>query len=207
MMGRLEPMERVALVLMALGISAQSTMGIVLAADLVAKGGISADDGLNRAVTRDIDGILSRRGHHFSDILATLEGVFEALIRRGVSLPVNLLMFKKAQFTLKGVLSAIDPAFERDQYLIWAAAATFVRDFAQLRYQKMVMAAAWELHRHSLRRLFKLQKQLLVLFRETSLRLLNMPFQVLDGALVQAQLAYVPLPTDTHRAASLRIRR
>lgn len=199
MMGRLSPMDRFALVLMALGIAAQSTLVIVFAADLIAKGEISADQSLSAALTRDIDGLLARREHRFTDILATLEAVFENLTRQGISLPLNLMMYKKAQVTLKGVLAAIDPGFARDDYLIWAAATTFVRDFAHFRYQRMVMAAAWNLHQQSLGRVLRLQKQLLILFRETGLWLLSMPFALLEETRAGVQAAIVPIRAHSPR--------
>ena len=203
MMGQLQPMERLSLVLMALGAAAQSTAVIVLAADLIARGKLLADGKLYKTVTRSIERMLMARGHRFADIVAVLEKVFEILTRHGIALPVSLLMFKKAQVTLRGVLADIDPSFKCDEYLVWAAAATFVRDFSHLRYQRMVMSAVWDISRHSLGRMLRLQKQLLALFRETSYWLLKMPFEFLDAGLLPAPQAYAAIeahpPTATQR--------
>jgi ubiquinone biosynthesis protein len=67
-------------------------------------------------------------------------------------------LYEKALVTLKGVLADIDPTFNRDDYMVWAAITTFLDDVIRLRLLKLVMKDIWTLYRHSLFLFLDIQK-------------------------------------------------
>lgn len=84
--------------------------------------------------------------------------LFERFTYQGVVFSPVLLMYEKALVTLKGVLADVDPTFNRDDYMIWAAMTTFLDDVVRLRLLKLIIKDAWTLYRHSLSVMFDLQK-------------------------------------------------
>jgi len=68
------------------------------------------------------------------------------------------MMYEKAMVTLRGVLSDVDPTFNRDAYMAWAAVTSLLDDAVRFRLLKLFMKEAWSLYRHSLVLFFDMQK-------------------------------------------------
>ena len=91
-------------------------------------------------------------------LLSSIEFLFERFTYQGVVFSADLLMYEKALVTLKGVLAEVDPTFNRDDYMVWAAMTTFLDDVIRLRLLKLIIKDAWSLYRHSLSVMFDIQK-------------------------------------------------
>jgi predicted unusual protein kinase regulating ubiquinone biosynthesis (AarF/ABC1/UbiB family) len=91
-------------------------------------------------------------------VLSIIEFLFEKFTYQGVIFSADLLLYEKALVTLKGVLADIDPTFNRDDYMVWAAITTFLDDVIRLRLLKLVMKDIWALYRHSLFLFLDIQK-------------------------------------------------
>jgi hypothetical protein len=68
------------------------------------------------------------------------------------------MMYEKAMVTLRGVLSDVDPTFNRDAYMTWAAITSLMDDAIRFRLLKLFMKEAWSLYRHSLVVFLDMQK-------------------------------------------------
>ena len=77
-------------------------------------------------------------------------------------------MYEKALVTLKGVLADIDPTFNRDDYMAWAAITTFLDDVIRLRLLKLVMKEIWTLYRHSLSLFLNIQRIIFWFFKDVA---------------------------------------
>ena len=158
MTGQLSRLERFAIMLLTAGLVTHSRKAIYYAADMIAGGQISSDKQMSRDIKRMIKQVLAARNERFNGIFSTVEHLFEQCTYHGIVFTADILMFEKALVTLKGVVADIDPTFNRDEYLIWAALATLIGDFLQLRFHKLIVEEIWDLYRHSIARLIEIQK-------------------------------------------------
>jgi ubiquinone biosynthesis protein len=175
MLGRLGRMERLAMVLLTLGLIMDHGKVIFYAADVITQGSISVD----RTMTRRIEGVIEEAmtGLKKGDrgILSTIEFLFEKFTYEGVVFSADLMLYEKALVTLKGVLADIDPDFSRDDYLVRSAITTFMNDMIHLRLMKMVMKDIWSLYRHSFNLLVDVQKVITRFFMDIVLLRRNPP--------------------------------
>ena len=179
MLGRLGRLERLAMVLLTLGLITDHGKVIFYAADVITKGSISLD----KAMSGKIDGVIEeamsglRKGDR--GILSSIEFLFEKFTYQGVVFSADLMMYEKALVTLKGVLADIDPDFSRDDYLVRSAFTTFMNDMIHLRLVKMVMKDIWSIYRHSFNLLMDVQTVIYRFFRDIALmrgKLPKIPF-------------------------------
>ena len=94
------------------------------------------------------------------DTLDAIERLLEALTYEGVIFSADLMMFEKALITLKGVLTDVDPGFNRADYVLRSAVITFVKDMIRMRLLKVVLEEVWALYRYSLFLLLDIQRVL-----------------------------------------------
>jgi hypothetical protein len=127
-------------------------------ADIITKGQLSAHPVMRKAIKRIIAEGIRRQGLGARGILSSLEFLFERFTHEGVVFSANLMMYEKAMVTLRGVLSDVDPTFNRDAYMTWAAITSLVDDAVRFRLLKLFMKEAWSLYRHSLALFFDVQK-------------------------------------------------
>jgi len=158
MMGRLNRMERFAMVFLAFGLVTGSKLAVFYAADILTKGRISSDKTLSTNIMDIIEQLIDNRTDRFRGILSSIERLFEEFTYQGVTFRSDLLMYEKAMVTLKGVLADIDPTFERDDYIFWAAMRCFWDDLFKLRFHQLILVEIWKLYRSSLCRLLDVQK-------------------------------------------------
>ena len=158
MMGKLSRLQRFSLMLMVFGILAKTDIAVFYAADILARLQISSDSDLSYAVKRSIARAISNRNEPKKGVLSTIERLIEEMTYCGVIFPTDLLMFEKALVTLKGVQADIDPTFDRDDYIFWAALRTFWTDVFKLRLHRFILEEIWSLYRFSLSQFMDLQK-------------------------------------------------
>ena len=169
MLGRLGRLERLAMVLLTLGLITDHGKVIFYAADVITKGSIS----LNKAMSSRIESVIAtamsglKKGER--GILSTIEFLFEKFTYEGVVFSADLMLYEKALVTLRGVLADIDPDFRRDDYLVRSAFTTFLNDMIHLRLVKMVMKDIWSIYRHSYHLFMDVQKVIYHFFRDLAL--------------------------------------
>ncbi|MBF0525939.1 MAG: AarF/ABC1/UbiB kinase family protein, partial [Deltaproteobacteria bacterium] len=161
MIGKLNRVDRLAMVMLTLGLIMGNKKAVFYAADIIAKGQLSADPGIGGKIQKSINEVISSRGMKVSGAMSAIERLFEDFTYHGVIFSSDMMMYKKVLFTLQGVLTEIDPSFNRDDYLVWAAMLTFVEDLIKLRLLRLVLHEIWSLYRHSLALLFDVQKVVL----------------------------------------------
>jgi ubiquinone biosynthesis protein len=158
MLGRLQRLERFTMALLTLGLIMGNAKAVYYAADLITKGQISSSQAMSAKIKAIIDEAITRLKEPDTGVLSIIEFLFEKFTYQGVIFSTDLLMYEKALVTLKGVLADIDPTFNRDDYMAWAAITTFLDDVIRLRLLKLVMKDIWALYRHSLYLLLDIQK-------------------------------------------------
>lgn len=158
MLGHLNKIERFAMILLTLGLMTGSTNMVFYTADIITKGQLSAHPVMRKTIRRIIAEGIRMQGLGTSGILSSIEYLFEKFTHEGVVFSADLMMYEKAMVTLRGVLSDVDPTFNRDAYMTWAAITSLVDDAIRFRLLKLFMKEAWSLYRHSLVVFFDMQK-------------------------------------------------
>ena len=158
MLGQLDKLERFAMILLTLGLMTKSTNLVFYTADIITKGQLSANPVMRKTIKRIIEEGIHLQGKGNSGILSAIEFLFEKFTHQGVVFSADLMMYEKAMVTLKGVLSDVDPTFDRDAFMVWAAVTSLVDDAIRFRLLKLFMKEAWSLYRHSLVFFFDIQK-------------------------------------------------
>jgi ubiquinone biosynthesis protein len=158
MLGRLKRLERFTMALLTLGLMIGNRKAVFYTADVITKGQISSNKAIGNRIKGIIDEAIAGQREGERGILSTIEFLFEKFTYQGVVFSTDLLMYEKALITLKGVLTDIDPTFNRDNYMVWAVVTTFLDDMIRLRLLKMVMKETWALYRNSLSLLLDIQK-------------------------------------------------
>ncbi len=158
MLGRLNKLERFAMILLTLGLMAKSANLVFYTADIITKGQLSANPVMRKTIKRIIEEGIDLQSRGTNGILGSIEFLFEKFTHEGVVFSANLMMYEKAMVTLKGVLSDVDSTFNRDAYMIRAAVVSLMDDAIRFRLLKLFMKEAWSLYRHSLGLFFDLQK-------------------------------------------------
>jgi len=158
MLGRLQRLERFTMALLTLGLIMGNAKAVFYAADMITKGQISSSKAMSAKIKAIIDEAITNLKGPDMGVLSIIEFLFEKFTYQGVIFSADLLLYEKALVTLKGVLADIDPTFNRDDYMVWAAIATFLDDVIRLRLLKLVMKDIWALYRHSLFLFLDIQK-------------------------------------------------
>ena len=158
MLGHLNKIERFAMILLTLGLMTGSTNMVFYTADIITKGQLSTHPAMRKAIKRIISEGIRMQGLGTSGMLSSIEYLFEKFTQEGVVFSADLMMYEKAMVTLRGVLSDVDPTFNRDAYMTWAAITSLVDDAVRFRLLKLFMKEAWSLYRHSLVLFFDMQK-------------------------------------------------
>ena len=158
MLGRLRRLERFAMVLLTLGLAMGNRKLIFYTADIITRRQISTDKTMRGKIAAIIDEAITGQKDRDGGLLSSIEFLFERFTYQGVVFSSDLLMYEKALVTLKGVLADVDPTFNRDEYMVWAALTTFLDDVARLRLLRLILKDAWHLYRHSLSVMIDLQK-------------------------------------------------
>ena len=158
MLGRLRRLERFAMVLLTLGLAMGNRKLIFYTADIITRRQISTDKTMRGKIAAIIDEAITGQKERDGGLLSSIEFLFERFTYQGVVFSSDLLMYEKALVTLKGVLADVDPTFNRDEYMVWAALTTFLDDVARLRLLRLILKDAWHLYRHSLSVMIDLQK-------------------------------------------------
>jgi ubiquinone biosynthesis protein len=170
MLGRLGRIERFTLVLLILGLIMGNRKAVFYATDIITKGQISSSNAMRGATNRIIDEAIMSLRKRAKGVLSTIEFLFGKLTYQGIVFPADLMMYKKALITLRGVLADIDPSFNRDHYLRRAVLTTFLDDVVRLRLLKMVVKDIWSLYGHSLSLLIDIQKVVFWFVKDVVLR-------------------------------------
>lgn len=165
MTGKLSWIERFCLALWVTGIVAKSEKTIYYAIDIVSKGQLSESPQRSSNAKGVIKRILSGRENRFDGLLSVIEEMVEELLRQGINFPENLLMFEKALITLKGVMQDTDPGFNRDDYILLAAAQQLLKNLIYLRYHRIIAKQVFSLYRYNFARLWEVQKIIFRLLR------------------------------------------
>lgn len=160
MVGRLKRLERFALVILTLGLMAGNRNAVFYAADIIANGQLTAGSDMRKKAFEVVDGVLRQPGLREAGPLAAIEKLLEALTYAGVIFSPDLMMFEKALITLKGVLSDVDPTFNRADYVLRSAVLTFVSDLVRLRLLRLMLEEIWSLYRYSFFLLLDIQRVL-----------------------------------------------
>jgi ubiquinone biosynthesis protein len=168
MLGRLQRLERFIMALLTLGLIMGNAKAVYYAADIITKGQISSSKAMSAKIKAIIDEAITSLKEPDTGVLSVIEFLFEKFTYQGVIFSTDLLMYEKALVTLKGVLADIDPTFNRDDYMAWAAITTFLDDVIRLRFLKLVMKDIWALYRHSLFLLLDIQKFILGFVRDVA---------------------------------------
>jgi len=158
MLGHLNKLERFAMILLTLGLMTGSETMVFYTADIITKGQLSANPSVRKAIKRIIGEGIRMQGQGTSGILSSIEYLFEKFTHEGVVFSSDLMMYEKAMVTLRGVLSDVDPTFNRDAYMTWAAITSLLDDAIRFRLLKLFMKEAWSLYRHSLGVFLDMQK-------------------------------------------------
>lgn len=175
MMGRLSRLERFLMVFLSCGFWVESPKAVFFAADLITKGQVSRDKEIERKVFVLIDKILAGNKGGIRNVFGNIETFFEELTYMGILFSADLMMYEKAAVTLKGVLADIDPAFDRNDYLIWAGMAAFLNDVVRLRIHRVILEEIWALYRLGAGELHELQKEIGALFFRACFHWLRRP--------------------------------
>jgi len=175
MLGRLQRLERFAMALLTLGLVMGKAKAVFFAADLVTKGQISSSRAMSAKIKAIIDEAIAKLKTPEMGVLSIIEFLFEKFTYQGIIFSTDLLMYEKALVTLKGVLADIDPTFNRDDYMAWAAITTFLDDVIRLRLLKLVMSEIWTLYRHSLSLLLDFQKFIFWFFKDVGVLRKKLP--------------------------------
>ncbi len=158
MLGHLNKIERFAMILLTLGLMTGSTNMVFYTADIITKGQLSTHPAMRKTIKRIIAESIRMQGLGTSGMLSSIEYLFEKFTHEGVVFSADLMMYEKAMVTLRGVLSDVDPTFNRDAYMTWAAITSLVDDAIRFRLLELFMKEAWSLYRHSLVVFFDMQK-------------------------------------------------
>jgi len=158
MLGRLKRLERFTMALLTLGLIMGNKKLIFYTADIITRRQTSTSKAMSDNIMGIIDEAITGQKNRIRGLLSSIEFLFERFTYQGVVFSADLLMYEKALVTLKGVLADVDPTFNRDDYMIWAAMTTFLDDVVRLRLLKLLIKDAWTLYRHSLSVMFDLQK-------------------------------------------------
>ena len=158
MLGRLNKLERFAMILLTLGLMTGSINLVFYTADIITKGQLSADPATSKTIKGIIAEGIRLQGQGTHGMLSSIEFLFERFTHEGVVFSADLMMYEKAMVTLKGVLSDVDPTFNRDAFMIWSAVTSLVDDAVRFRLLGLFMKEAWALYRHSLALFLDIQK-------------------------------------------------
>jgi ubiquinone biosynthesis protein len=158
MLGRLQRLERFTMALLTLGLIMGNAKAVFYAADIITKGQISSNKAMSAKIKAIIEEAITSLKRPDMGVLSIIEFLFEKFTYQGIIFSADLLLYEKALVTLKGVLADIDPTFNRDHYMAWAAITTFLDDVIRLRLLKLVMKDIWTLYRHSLFLFLDIQK-------------------------------------------------
>ena len=158
MLGRLKRLERFIMALLTLGLIMGNRKLIFYTADIITRRQTSSAKTMSDNIMGIIDEAITGQKNRDRGLLSSIEFLFERFTYQGVVFSAELLMYEKALVTLKGVLADVDPTFNRDDYMLWAATTTFLDDVIRLRLLKLIIKDAWSLYRHSLSVMFDLQK-------------------------------------------------
>ena len=175
MLGYLNKLERFAMILLTLGLMAGSETMVFYTADIITKGQLSGNPSVRKGIKRIIGEGIRMQGHGTGGILSSMEYLFEKFTHEGVVFSSDLMMYEKAMVTLRGVLSDVDPTFNRDAYMTWAAITSLMDDTIRFRLLKLFMKEAWSLYRHSLGVFLDMQKVLFWFFKDLSRVCLKIP--------------------------------
>ena len=174
MLGHLNKLERFAMILLTLGLIAASKNLVFYTADIITKGQLSTHPARRKAIRQLIAEAIQMQGNGTRGILSAIEYLFEKFTHEGVVFSADLMMYEKAMVTLRGVLSDVDPTFNRDAYMIRAAVTSLLDDAVRLRLLKLFIKEAWSLYRHSLAIFLDLQKVLFWFMKDLTRVSLNM---------------------------------
>ena len=158
MLGHLNKLERFAMILLTLGLMTNSSKLVFYTADIITKGQLSTHTPMRKAAKRIIAEGIQMQGRGTSGMLSAIEYLFEKFTHEGVVFSADLMMYEKAMVTLRGVLSDVDPTFNRDAFMTWAAVTSLVDDAIRFRLLKLFMKEAWSLYHHSLVLFLDMQK-------------------------------------------------
>jgi predicted unusual protein kinase regulating ubiquinone biosynthesis (AarF/ABC1/UbiB family) len=175
MLGRLQRLERFAMAFLTLGLIMGNAKAVFYAADMITKGQISSGKAMSAKIKAIIDEAITSLNQPDMGVLSIIEFLFEKFTYQGVIFSTDLLMYEKALVTLKGVLADIDPTFNRDDYMAWAAITTFLDDVIRLRLLKLIMKEIWVLYRHSLSLLLDIQKIIFWFFKDVAVLKKKLP--------------------------------
>ena len=175
MLGRLQRLERFTMALLTLGLIMGHAKAVFYAADIITKGQISSSKTMSAKIRAIIEEAITSLKRPDMGVLSIIEFLFEKFTYQGVIFSADLLLYEKALVTLKGVLADIDPTFNRDDYMAWAAITTFLDDVIRLRLLKLVMKDIWALYRHSLFLFLDIQKIIFWFFRDVAVLGKNLP--------------------------------
>ncbi|HDZ90443.1 MAG: AarF/ABC1/UbiB kinase family protein [Deltaproteobacteria bacterium] len=158
MLGRLKRLERLSMVLLTLGLVMGNRKLIFYTADIITRRQLSGNTTMTRKIMDIIDEAITGQKEREGGLLSSIEFLFERFTYEGVVFSRDLLMYEKALVTLKGVLADVDPTFNRDEYMVWAAMTTFLNDVVRLRLMRLLIRDAWNLYRGSISIIWDLQK-------------------------------------------------
>lgn len=175
MLGHLNKLERFAMILLTLGLMSGSTNLVFYTADIITKGQLSNHPARRKAIKQVITEAIQMQGHGTSGILSSIEYLFEKFTHEGVVFSADLMMYEKAMVTLRGVLSDVDPTFNRDAYMTWAAITSLMDDAVRFRLLKLFIKEAGSLYRHSLALFLDLQKVLFWFMKDLARVFLRIP--------------------------------
>jgi ubiquinone biosynthesis protein len=175
MLGRLNRVDRFTLALLTLGLIMGNGKAVFYATDIITKGQISSDKAMSDNVERIIDEAIKSLRSPVRGVLSSIEFLFRKLTYQGIVFSADLMMYEKALITLKGVLADIDPTFNRENYIFWAAMSTFLDDVIRLRLLKMVIKDIWALYRHSFYLLREIQKVIFWFLKDVILQWKKLP--------------------------------
>ena len=175
MLGHLNKIERFAMILLTLGLMTGSTNLVFYTADIITKGQLSSHPRRRKTIKGVISEGIALHHRGSKGILSAIEYLFEKFTHEGVVFSADLMMFEKAMVTLRGVLSDVDPTFNRDAYMTWAAITSLLDDAVRFRLLKLFMKEAWSLYRHSLAVFYDLQKVVFWFMRDLARVSLKIP--------------------------------
>jgi ubiquinone biosynthesis protein len=187
MTGQLTRLERFALVLLTLGLMTSNRMVIFFAMDIISSGQVTQEDALAAKVKQHIEKLTHGSTEPGEGLLSKIEMLFETLVYQGVLFSSDLLMFEKAMVTLKGVLSEIDPDFDRDHALIWVTMTRMINDMLHLRLQKVLLDELWHLYRYNLGKFLGFQKAIAAFLLEIGLSWVPIAIPAMLPAIVHSK--------------------
>jgi ubiquinone biosynthesis protein len=158
MLGRLNKLERFAMILLTLGLMTGSARLVFYTADIITKGQLTSNSSRRKAIKTIIENAMQMQGRGTRGMLSSIEYLFEKFTHEGVVFSADLMMYEKAMVTLRGVLTDVDPTFNRDAFMTWAAVTSLLDDAIRFRLVKLFLKEAWSLYRHSLALFIDAQK-------------------------------------------------